>query len=462
MEMQTDASPDVERLESRAESLLTDQDCPGASVAVVDGTETLFAAGFGERQLDPAAPATPDTLYGIGSSTKPITATAVMTLVDDGEIALDDAVSSYVPYFEDAPGEPIQVRELLSHTSGLPSDDVATIILMDKILGDEFDGSLDDWDAFREHVNGAADRRLLDGRRTLYYNAGYIVLSRLVEAVTGTSFAEYVASTILDPLGMARSTFDVGVLDDDNDVMTPYYERDDEMHSVGLPDTPLFEAPGGLQAPVTELTEFLGAWIECDLPIANSRAGSMTDPVGTFRTFRDGTEIGYGYGWMTRPFGDDTLVGHGGGTGVSAGYLGFLEDRGLGIALGFNAQPGTSPETLAMELLAEATDTAVSKVLPKRAIEDKERRVTGEYAAYGELQAATVRRTDDFLEVEYSSPMGAESMRLTPMSPDPTDYTFRVAKRSAKDETVEFFVDDERVEMLIARNLFERVDDLED
>jgi CubicO group peptidase (beta-lactamase class C family) len=333
---------------------------------------------------------------------------------------------------------------------------------MDEILGDEFDGSLEDWDTFREHVNGAADRRLLDGRRTLYYNAGYIVLSRLVEAVTGTSFAEYVASTILDPLGMARSTFDVGVLDDDNDVMTPYYERDDEMHSVGLPDTPLFEAPGGLQAPVTELTEFLGAWIEGDLPIANSRAGSMTDPVGTFRTFRDGTEIGYGYGWMTRPFGDDTLVGHGGGTGVSAGYLGFLEDRGLGIALGFNAQPGTSPETLAMELLAEATDTAVSKVLPKRAIEDKERRVTGEYAAYGELQAATVRRTDDFLEVEYSSPMGAESMRLTPMSPDPTDYTFRVAKRSAKDETVEFFVDDEGVETLVARNLFERVDDLDD
>jgi CubicO group peptidase (beta-lactamase class C family) len=454
---------DIERFEEKARELLTDQNCPGISVAVVDGTETVFADGFGERQLDPEAPATPDTLYGIGSSTKPITATAVMTLVDDGQLSLDDAVSSYVPYFEDAPGEPVRVHELLSHTSGMPSDDVATFTLMDAILGDEFNGSLDGWEEFREHVDGSVDRRRLDGDRCLYYNSGYVVLSRLVEAVSDTSFAEYVETNLLEPLGMDRSTFDVDVLDsDDQDAMTPYYERDGEMHGVGLPDDPLFEGPGGLQAPVTDLATFLAAWNDRDIPIDDALAAAMVEPVEPFRTFLDGTEIGYGYGWMTRPFGDDVLVGHGGGTGVSAGYLGFLEDRELGIALGCNADPATSPERLAIELLAATTGTEPETVLPKRAIERKERRVTGEYVAYGGLQEATVSRTDEFLEVEHSSPMGTESMRLMPTSAEPRDYTFRIAKRSGKRTTVEFFVEDDGVELLVHRNLYERVGDLDD
>jgi L-asparaginase II len=58
------------------------------------------------------------------------------------------------------------------------------------------------------------------------------------------------------------------------------------------------------------------------------------------------------------------LVGHGGGTGVSAGYVGFLRERGLGIAIGCNAQPDSSPETLAMELLASMTETDPVSILP--------------------------------------------------------------------------------------------------
>jgi CubicO group peptidase (beta-lactamase class C family) len=450
-------------LERTASELFEKQECPGASVAIVDGTETVFAAGYGDRQLEPQAPATPDTLYGIGSSTKPITATAVMTLVDDGVISLDDPVSSYVPYFQDAPGDPILVGELLSHTSGMPSDDVATHILLGEMADIDLDQSLDTWDAFREYVEKSVDRRLLDEDRCLYYNTGYVVLSRIIETTTGTSFSEYVETNVLEPLGMDESTFDVSVLEDDSrDAMTPYYEDDDEMQAVGLPDNPLFEAPGGLQAPVTDIAKFLGAWNERALPIDRDLAERMFEPVGTFRTLIDGSEIGYGYGWMRRPFGDDVLVGHGGGTGVSAGYLGFLEKRGLGIAIGCNAQPGTSPETLAMELLACATETDPAAVVPEQAIEQRQERVTGRYAAYGGMQDARVYRNDDYLEVEYSSPMGAETMQLVPTSLDPTEYTFRKVTSGATQTDVEFFVEEDGIRLLIARNLYERVGDLDD
>lgn len=453
----------LERLEATASALFEQQECPGASVAIVDGTETVFAAGFGDRQIEPQAPATTETLYGIGSSTKPITATAVMTLVADGTISLDDAVSEYVPYFEHAPGEPILIGDLLSHTSGMPSDDVAAKILLGEMVDADLDYSLTDWDEFREYVEESLDRRLLDEDRCLYYNTGYVVLSQVIEAVTETSFSKYVEEKVFEAFGMDRSTFDVGVLTDDSEnAMTPYYEEDREMQAVGLPDTPLFEAPGGLQASVSDLTKFLAAWNERDLPFDTALAETMFEPEGTFRTLIDGTEIGYGYGWMTRPFGNDVLVGHGGGTGVSAGYLGFLKERGLGIAIGCNVQPGTAPETLAMELLAEATETDPATVVPDQAIEQNEEQVTGRYVAYGGFQNARAFRTDDYLKIEYSSPMGAESIRVVPTSLDPTEYTFRDVSSSPTQTNVEFFVEGEGIQLLIARNLFERVGDLED
>lgn len=463
MDLQAKAAERNEQLEQTVRELFENQECPGASVAIVDGTETMFAAGYGDRRLEPQAPATPDTLYGIGSSTKPITATAVMTLVEDGTISLDDPVSEYVPHFENAPGEPILVSELLSHTSGMPSDDTAANILLNELTDADLGQSLDNWDAFQEYVEESVDRRLLDEDRCLYYNTGYVVLSRIIETTTGMSFSEYVEANVLEPFGMDDSTFDVSVLDDDSrNAMTPYYEEDAEMHAAGLPDNPLFEAPGGLQAPVTDIANFLAAWNEQDLPFDTDLAQTMTEPVGTYSELIDGSEIGYGYGWMTRPFGDDVLVGHGGGTGVSAGYLGFLEERGLGIAIGCNAQPGTSPETLAMELLAAATDTEPAAVVPEQAIEQKQERVTGKYAAYGGMQDARVFRNDDYLEIEYSSPMGAETMRVVPTSLEPTEYTFRKVTSGATQTDVEFIVEEDRIQLLIARNLYERVGDLED
>lgn len=433
---------------------------PGMSVAVVDGTETVFTAGYGERQVDPAEPATAATLYGIGSASKPITATAVTSLVDSGDIALDDAVSEHVPYFEDAPGDPITVHELLSHTSGMPSDDVATVLVLEE-LGMETDVSLDSWAAFRAHVNDSVDRRRLDGDYCLYYNAGYVVLSRLVEAVADSSFAEFVAERVFDPLGMDDATFDVGVtVDDTVDAMTPYLRREETTQAASLPDSPLFAAPGGLLVSVTDLATFLSAWTGGDPPVDDELAARMHEPVGTYKRHVGGFEQGYGYGWMTRPFGADTLVGHAGGTGVSAGYLGFLRERGLGVAVGCNAQPSASPEEIAVELLTTLTDTDPVSVLPERAIQQKVTPITGQYESYRGIQRATVSWTGEALEIEHHNPMGGDSTELSPVSLDPTDYRFRAVEADGSEVTVEFSVDD-GVEFLIDRVLFERVDELD-
>lgn len=455
MGQQIDTTVPTEQLERHVEEWLDEHDAPGVGVAVVDGDETLFADGFGNRRLDPDAPATADTRWGIGSATKPVTATAVMQLVERGGLALDDAVPDYVPYFEDAPGKPVTVGDLLSHTSGIPSTGVAGLVLLDQSLDVDVEQSIDGWEAFRKYVDGASDRRLTDEQRVIYYNAGYSVLSRIVEAVTGEPFADYVERAVFEPLGMDRSTFDVDVLDDDSrNVMTPYYNDEDGIQPASLPESPAFEAPGGLVAPVTDLGKFVSAQISGGAHLDDSLRERMYEPVGTFREFVGGVEQEYGYGWMTRPFGSEVLVGHDGGTGVSGGYVGFLRESGLGVAVGCNGSAPTAE--LAMELLAAITDRDPATVLPERAIEQKVDGLSGDYESYSGLHSVSVEWTGDRLEIDHESPMGAETHRLAPTSLDPADREFATVEGGGDRTTAEFFVDDD-VELLIDRLLLRRI-----
>jgi CubicO group peptidase (beta-lactamase class C family) len=99
---------------------------PGGSVAVVDADATLYADGFGSRDLESNAPATADTRLGVGSTTKSVTALAVFQRVDRGDLALDDAVSDYLDV--ELPDD-VTLGDLMSHASDLPSNGMANVLL---------------------------------------------------------------------------------------------------------------------------------------------------------------------------------------------------------------------------------------------------------------------------------------------------------------------------------------------
>ena len=102
---------------------------PGFSIAVVDHGETIYAEGFGLRDTQKVLPATPDTLYGIGSITKSFVAIGIMQLVEAGEINLDDPVSKHIPFELGIPGDPITIHHLLTHSPGIPSLATSTVAI---------------------------------------------------------------------------------------------------------------------------------------------------------------------------------------------------------------------------------------------------------------------------------------------------------------------------------------------
>lgn len=445
----------TQRLESFVLDWLREHDVPGASVVVVDGDDVVYADGFGARDLDSNAPATPRTLYGIGSCTKSFTAIAVLQLVSAGDLSLSDPVSRYVPRFEDAPGGPVTVEELLTHSSGIPSDGYATVLIR-RLMGAGPGGpplsSDHDYDRYVER--GAAER-LTDGEHFFYYNSGYEVLGEVVEAVDGRSYATYVRQEILDPLGMNRSTFSRRAVAEADDAMTPYYPRDGDQVEGEFPYDEIIHAAGGLLSSVTELARYLrmhmgGGSVDGESVLDADLLAEMHTPRSTRQRAVDGTEQGYGYGVMVQEFLGDTLVGHGGSVGVSTAWFGFLADRGLGAAVLTNTTVPFHPMDVGPALLAVVEGESPTAV-PRVALEEKLDAVTGEYESRLGAFSATVEESGGSLTLSLGDDDPGEELALTPDSLDPGEQRYTAVSAGGWEVPVEFRIADGDAELLVRR-----------
>ena len=182
----------------------------GAVTLVASPDEVLDLQAVGFADVAARSPMKPDSLFWIASMSKPMTATALMMLVDEGEIALDDPVEKYLPEFRGQmvaseasadrvvlvrPKHPITVREVLSHTSGQPfSSRVQSKI-----------------DQFPLRVSVLTDAltplKFEPGTKYDYSNAGINAAGRIVEVVSGQPFEDFLQARLLDPLGMKDTTF---------------------------------------------------------------------------------------------------------------------------------------------------------------------------------------------------------------------------------------------------------------
>ena len=195
---------------------------PGAIVLIQHHGQPVYLKSFGERDVEAGTPMTADTIFPIHSVTKTITSMAAMMLVDQGKIALDDPVSKYIPSFagmkvgverkEDSgrpvldlvpPRRPINVEDLLLHTSGITygfyGEGLVKAAYNGIYLGD-FDNA--------EFAERLARVPLAEQPRTLWdYGHSTDVLGRVIEVASGQSLYQFEKTHLLDPLGMTTTKF---------------------------------------------------------------------------------------------------------------------------------------------------------------------------------------------------------------------------------------------------------------
>src|SRR5919202_138887 len=187
------------RIDAYMRERMPDLRTPGLSFVVVDGDQVLLSHGYGFADRDAGTPMTEDTPVAVASTNKGMTALAMMQLVEEGLVDLDAPVTRYLPDFsmDDERAAEITVRQVLSHTAGIPA-------------GIHTDGAQDD-QALQRRVASLASVKLsrAPGTGYEYANDGYSVAGLVIQTVSGQPYEDYLAAHVFEPLGMARTTFDL-------------------------------------------------------------------------------------------------------------------------------------------------------------------------------------------------------------------------------------------------------------
>ena len=298
---------------------------PGVAVGVVERGHLSFARGFGYRDVEKHLPVTPDTLFPLGSCSKAFTATAVALLADEGRIALDTPVRTYLPDFSLLDGvasATLTPRDLLTHRSGLPRHDL--FWYQAPFSRDELYGRL-------RFLEPSGPPRT----QWRYNSLMFVVAGCIVEKVSGESWESFVASRILVPLDMRRTLLSAEAMEADADHASPYAIREGSVRKIPMLKGLSAIAPAGaVQTSVRDLARWLtfhatrspglldeGMWRELHRPAAEMPESDQ--PEVRHRS--------YALGWIHESYRGHPLVTHNGAIDGFVVHVGFLPETGQGL-----------------------------------------------------------------------------------------------------------------------------------
>jgi CubicO group peptidase (beta-lactamase class C family) len=332
---------------------------PGMAVAVVKDGKPVKVKGYGLADVGRNVPVTSETVFQLASVTKQFTAAAVMLLVEDGKVSLEDPVSRHVDDLPEA-WRNVTVRQLLNHTSGIPSYTSSP-----KYERMSFD------DVKPEDVFKLVRDKPLEfepGARHVYSNTGYYLLGMVVGRAGGRPYGQFVAERIFRPLGMDRSRLN-DLKADIPDRALGYSLRDEKARPARSPSMTWPFAAGALASTAADMAKWVAT-----LPEAKVISRESLEQCWTRATLNDGKTADYGFGWQVGEHRGKRTVFHGGGIpGFATMVLLFPDDR-MGVVVLMNAD-GANPDDVAHGIAA-LIDPAYAKAPPKPAIEDKDPKVT--------------------------------------------------------------------------------------
>lgn len=281
-------------IDEEAEQGMRDYHIPGLAVGVVKDGQVVFLKGYGTAD-DTGRRVTPETPFILGSVSKPITATAIIMLSEQGKLKLDEPARTYLPWLQlDAPagGREVTVRDLLRQTSGLSTYD-GRIILTSK-------GSTAEMIMGKQ---GKLRLETLPGERYHYSNVNYMLLGAIIEQVSGESYAAYIEEHVFKPLDMTDSYADPAIARE-NGLASGYQTVFGKLMETNPSISPALVPAGYVAASAKDMTHFLlsqmngGQYGDATLLSAAS--------IGLMQRHEPGYP--YGMGWFTNP----VFVSHGG------------------------------------------------------------------------------------------------------------------------------------------------------
>lgn len=336
------ARNDVAGADAWIRSQLATRRIPGMAVAAIRDGKVVMNRAYGRASIEHAVPVTPATRFIIASTTKAWAATAVMMLVEQGKVGLDQPIGELLPALPNA-WQQVPVRRLLSHTSGLPD------VMISPNTGELFSHD-------RDSALAIAAGKPLDfavGTQWAYNQTNYVLLGMIVDRVTGSSFMPWIIEHLAAPLALSTPIFG-----DSRAVVArraTHYTRW-ALTAVGPPKNldslrvasylyePWLHMAAGLNSSAIDLARF-GDAVRAGRLVSPALRDSMWTAVklADGSVFRFGGTAGMGLGWMVDDDPSGKVVGMDGGAAAS---LRVIPSRKLTVAVLTNLQ-GAGPDELA-------------------------------------------------------------------------------------------------------------------
>jgi len=364
--------------EEAANDILEEAKVPGAAYAIMREGKLEAEGGFGYRNVEEKLPATPDTLFGIGSCTKSFTALAIMQLDDEGALSVDDPVVTWLPEFQ-VPNpdyrHAITIHHFLTHTSGMPPLPTLFYAMANSLRDDastrDFPLAVDLDEIWPIETYGEVlellsqlDYELLGapGEYLSYCNDGYGLLGAIIERASGVDYRTYIRERLLEPMGLRQTLFDPAMSTTPVELSELYARHMDDgeavvYHAPGRWEFPPLEAAGYLASTARDMARYLEIYRNHGL-VGNTRIVSEENIAKMFIPHADvvtrpGTY--YGYGLMIQPgYNGMTVIEHGGGIkGVDAQFM-YVPEKELSLAVLANVAGDVSAR-VARTLLNAAT-----------------------------------------------------------------------------------------------------------
>jgi CubicO group peptidase (beta-lactamase class C family) len=335
------------------------QRIPGLALAVMRGGKIVKAGGYGLSNIELNVPVTAESIFQSGSVGKQFTATAVMMLVEEGRVGLDDKITKY---FLEAPEswKKITVRHLLTHTSGIKD-----------YTGKDFDYRRDYTEAALEKIALNLPLDFAPGEKWSYSNSGYMLLGFLIRRVTGKFYGDFLQERIFGPLGM-RTTRIISEQDIVAHRSAGYRLAKGELKNQEWVSPSLnTTADGSLYFSVLDLAKWDAALFTENL-LKRSSLEEMWKPV----KLNDGRTHPYGFGWAVKEMNGHRLIEHGGAwQGFTTAISRYVDD-GLTVVALTNLDSRHSRPMEIIHGVAGLYEPALTPPPPPPPIGDKEPKVT--------------------------------------------------------------------------------------
>lgn len=375
---------------------------PGATVLVAKEGKVLYRKAFGNANMELNIPMKPENVLELGSITKQFTAVAILKLMEENKLSLQDKLSKYIADYPK--GNEITIHHLLTHTSGIKNytdmQNFFSIAPIDKTPTELIN-------VFKNEPMDFAP-----GEKFNYSNSGYIILGYIIEQVAKTSYEDYIENNIFKKLGMKNSYYGSKreIIPNRASGYQPYGEN-------GFQNAPYLSmslpyAAGSLMATVDDML----LWNEA---IHNNTLISEKSKLLAFTNYtsNDGKPIYYGYGWMQNEIqGSQTLEHSGGIFGYTTFGL-YAPKENLYVIVLTNSN-GSDPSNSALEAAAIALGKPIQKQINTKITEDQLKQWVGTYVYDDE----TVRYVTFKEGSLYSQREGGQAFKISPLSE--TDFFF--------------------------------------